>query len=150
MRAAWARVARYVRSVDPHHNPLTIHPTDCAHNMVEDVSTIDIDMLQTGHDDVFNFENTVRQVNSSLTREPRMPVLVGEATYEGILGASWDNVQRLMFWTCILSGTAGQTYGADGIWQVNIKGKPFGPSPLAGLGGACRGKRLTGYLVQGG
>ena len=34
-----------------------------------------------------------------------------------------------MFWTCMLSGAAGHTYGANGIWQVNTRGKPYGPSP---------------------
>lgn len=128
-RAGWTHVARYLRSIDPFRHPITIHPTDCAHNMVEDSSVIDIDMLQTGHSDVHSFANTVRSVTSSISRSPRMPVLVGEVTYEGIMGASWDNVQRLMFWTCMLSGAAGHSYGANGIWQVNRKGKPFGPSP---------------------
>lgn len=128
-RAAWTRVAKHVRSIDPRHNPVTIHPTDCARNMVDDASVIDIDMLQTGHNDVFSFENTIRSVVGSLAREPLMPVLVGEVTYEGILGASWENVQRLMFWASILNGTMGHTYGANGIWQVNTEKKPFGPSP---------------------
>ncbi len=128
-RAGWTNVARYVRSLDPYHHPITIHPTDCAHNMVEDTNVIDIDMLQTGHSDVHSFPNTVRSLTGSIARSPRMPVLVGEVTYEGIMGASWENVQRLMFWTSMLNGAAGHTYGANGIWQVNRRGKPFGPSP---------------------
>jgi len=152
MRAAWTRIARYVRSIDPHHNPVTIHPTDCAHNMVDDTTVIDIDMLQTGHDDVFSFVNTVRNVAVSLAREPRMPVLVGEVTYEGILGASWENVQRLMFWTSILNGAAGHTYGANGVWQVNTEEKPFGPSPHGRSWGSTpwtRAYRLSGSTQVG-
>jgi hypothetical protein len=34
-----------------------------------------------------------------------------------------------MFWSALLSGAAGHTYGANGIWQVNTEEKPFGPSP---------------------
>ena len=34
-----------------------------------------------------------------------------------------------MFWACMLSGAAGHTYGANGIWQVNTAAQPFGPSP---------------------
>ena len=34
-----------------------------------------------------------------------------------------------MFWTSILNGAAGHTYGANGIWQVNTQTKPFGASP---------------------
>ncbi|MBO3802838.1 MAG: DUF4038 domain-containing protein [Candidatus Brockarchaeota archaeon] len=128
-RAGWTGVARYLRSLDPYRRPVTIHPTDCARNMVDDPAVIDFDMLQTGHSDVHCFENTVRSLASSIASSPRMPVLVGEVTYEGIMGASWDNVQRLMFWASVLSGAAGHTYGANGIWQVNRRGRPFGPSP---------------------
>ena len=34
-----------------------------------------------------------------------------------------------MFWTCVLNGACGHTYGANGIWQVNTRAKPYGPSP---------------------
>jgi hypothetical protein len=34
-----------------------------------------------------------------------------------------------MFWSALLSGTAGHTYGANGIWQVNTREKPYGLSP---------------------
>jgi len=34
-----------------------------------------------------------------------------------------------MFWSSILNGACGHTYGANGIWQVNTKKKPYGPSP---------------------
>src|SRR5438128_4943039 len=36
---------------------------------------------------------------------------------------------RFMFWACVLSGAAGHSYGANGIWQVNRPGQPYGPSP---------------------
>ena len=86
-------------------------------------------MLQTGHGDRASISNTVNQVTGSLARTPRMPVINGEVCYEGILEASRQEVQRFMFWACILSGAAGHTYGANGIWQVNTEERPFGPSP---------------------
>jgi len=58
-----------------------------------------------------------------------MPVVEGEVCYEGILEGSREEVQRFLFWTCMLSGLAGYTYGANGIWQVNTKEVPYGPSP---------------------
>lgn len=58
-----------------------------------------------------------------------MPALVGEVCYEGIQEASREEVQRFMFWACLLSGAAGHTYGANGIWQVNTPERPYGPSP---------------------
>jgi hypothetical protein len=127
-RAGWTRVTHYLRSIDPYNHPITIHPTDVGRNMVDDPSVLDIDMLQTGHEEIC-FANTVDTVVNSITRKPRMPVLVGEVTYEGIKGESWENIQRLMFWTSILNGAAGHTYGANGIWQFNTKKKPFGPEP---------------------
>jgi Protein of unknown function (DUF4038) len=36
-----------------------------------------------------------------------------------------------MFWLCLTNGAAGHTYGANGIWQLNRKGQPHGPSPTA-------------------
>jgi len=58
-----------------------------------------------------------------------MPVLVGEVCYEGIQEASREEVQRYMFWASILTGAGGHTYGANGIWQLNTRQKPYGLSP---------------------
>ena len=128
-RHGWTEVGRYVREGDPYHRPITIHPTDNARNQLEDPSVLDVDMLQTGHSDRKSIPNTVNQVTGSLLRSPRMPVLVGEVCYEGILEASRQEIERFMFWTSILNGAGGHTYGANGIWQVNTAERPFGPSP---------------------
>jgi hypothetical protein len=125
----WTEIARYLRQADPFHRMITIHPSTTARDSLEDQSVLDFDMLQTGHGDRTSIPNTVNRVVESLTREPKMPVLVGEVCYEGILEASRQEVQRFMFWTSVLNGAAGHTYGANGIWQVNTAEKPFGPSP---------------------
>ena len=122
-------LARYVRSVDPHHHPITIHPSSSAIECVDDPSVLDFDMLQTGHNDRASVPNTIEVVNRSLAASPTMPVLIGEVCYEGIMEASRQEVQRFMFWSSLLSGTAGHTYGANGIWQVNTREKPYGLSP---------------------
>ena len=128
-KIGWTEVAQYVRSIDPLRRPITIHPSRSARETVADPSAIDIDMLQTGHDDRRSVPNTIETVNRSLAATPKMPVLVGEVCYEGIQEASREEVQRFMFWSCLLSGTGGHTYGANGIWQVNTRGKPYGLSP---------------------
>jgi hypothetical protein len=51
-RAGWTRVTHYLRSIDPYNHPVTIHPTDVGRNMVDDPSVLDIDMLQTGHEEI--------------------------------------------------------------------------------------------------
>jgi len=134
-KRGWTEIARYVRDIDPYHHPVTIHPTNNARDQVEDASVLDFDMLQTGHSGRKSIPSTVNQVTGSLLRDPRMPVLVGEVCYEGILGTSWQDVQRFMFWTSILSGAGGHTYGANGIWQVNTREHPYGPSPHGGCWG---------------
>jgi hypothetical protein len=58
-----------------------------------------------------------------------LPVLVGEVNYEGIIEGSREEVQRFCFWACMLTGAAGHTYGANGIWQVNTRAQPYGKSP---------------------
>jgi len=128
-KSGWTEIASYLRKIDPYNHPITIHPTDCAHNQVEDRSVIDIDMLQTGHGGWDSMPNTVRQVVDSLALEPKMPVIDGEVSYETIGGQCLQDVQRFAFWSCILSGAAGHTYGANGIWQVNSREKPYGASP---------------------
>lgn len=122
-------LARYVRATDPHRHPITIHPPRTARQCVDDPSVLDFDMLQTGHNDRESVPSTVQTVNQSLAATPKMPVLIGEVCYEGIMEASQQQIERFMFWSSLLSGSAGHTYGANGIWQVNQRSKPYGLSP---------------------
>ncbi len=129
LREAWTEVARYVREVDPFHRPLTAHPRQDGRLEVVDDSVLDFDMLQTGHGDRVSLPHTVAAVSRSRAAEPQMPTLVGEVCYEGIGESCRQEVQRMLFWTSMLSGAAGHTYGANGIWQVNTPEQPYGPSP---------------------
>lgn len=129
LRRGWTAVGRYLRAIDPYHHPVTIHPTDAARNQVEDDGVLDLDMLQTGHGGYDSVANTLAKVRAAVTREPRMPVVNGEVNYEGILEGSRQEMQRLLFWLNMLSGAAGFTYGANGLWQVNREEEPYGPSP---------------------
>ena len=128
-KTGWTELARYVRALDPYHNLVTIHPTDNARDQVEDPAVLDFDMLQTGHSDRQSLPGTVRAVTGARARTPAMPVIDGEVCYEGIGEACRQEVQRLMFWACLLNGAAGHTYGANGIWQLNTRAKSYGPSP---------------------
>jgi Protein of unknown function (DUF4038) len=128
-KSGWTEVARYVRTIDPFHRLVSIHPSDNSRDTVADPNVLDFDMLQTGHSDRASLPNTVRQVTGSLSRMPPMPVIDAEPCYEGILEAGREDVQRLLFWACALSGAAGHTYGANGLWQLNTEKEPFGPSP---------------------
>jgi len=153
----WTDLGRYLRAIDPYQRPVTIHPTDSARNQVTDDSVLDLDMLQTGHGGYASIANTVEKVRAAVERQPHMPVIEGEVNYEGILEGSRQEIQRIVFWTCLLQGAAGFTYGANGIWQVNTEDVPYGPSPhgaswgntpwteayrLPGSGQIALGKRL--------
>jgi len=128
-RKGWTEIARYVRSIDGYRRLVSIHPSASARDCVEDQSVLDFEMRQTGHSDRQSIPGTIRLVREGRRREPAMPVVNSEVCYEGILEASREEIQRFMFWACMLSGAAGHTYGANGIWQVNRPGQPFGPSP---------------------
>jgi hypothetical protein len=142
--AGWTELGRYVRRTDPYHRPVTIHPTQRGRDQVSDDSVLDFDMLQTGHGGHHSIPNTIAQLIHGRGRRPIMPVLVGEVSYEGILHGTGPEIQRLAFWGCMLSGAAGHSYGANGIWQVNTRDQPFGPSPHGATWGnrpwdeACR------------
>ncbi len=129
LRSRWSALVRSIRSFDPYGHPITIHPTRFGHDQVEDPSALDVDMLQTGHSGYTSLATTVDMVEAALGHAPRMPVLVGEVDYEGILESSREEMQRFLFWTCFLTGTAGHTYGANGLWQVNRRERPYGASP---------------------
>ena len=130
--AGWTEIGRYVRETDPCSHLVTIHPTKVGRDQVEDDTILDFDMLQTGHGGYGSVANAVSSVSAERARSPAMPVVVGEVNYEGIIHTTQAEVQRLTFWAAVLSGAAGHTYGANGIWQVNTRGAPYGPSPHGG------------------
>ena len=129
---AWTRVGHYVRQIDPFHRLVTAHPTAAARDQVADEAILDFDMLQTGHSDWSSVANTVTLAAREYAREPHMPVINGEVVYEGHMQANWQNLQRMVFWGSVLNGSAGHTYGAGGIWQINTRQQPYGASPHGG------------------
>jgi len=128
-RRGWTEVMSYVREIDGFGNLVTIHPTRYGRDMVDDPELLDFEMLQTGHGDLDSIPATAETVIKSTEREPLMPVVNAEVNYEGIMGRCWQNVQRLSFYVSVFNGTAGHTYGANGIWQASTKEHPYGPSP---------------------
>ncbi|MBP7143448.1 MAG: DUF4038 domain-containing protein, partial [Opitutaceae bacterium] len=140
----WTKVARAVREMDPFHRILTLHPTGIgrlsARNATDDVSLLDFDMLQTPHGQRGAVAPTVNTVRQSYADTPILPVINGEPAYEMLSDTLPTEWSRQMFWLCMMNGAAGHTYGANGIWQVNRKGKPHGPSPNQPAGS-------TGYGV---
>jgi hypothetical protein len=125
----WSELIRYIRSLDGHHRLVTIHPTQYGREQLSEPELIDFEMLQTGHGGYRSLGPTVDMLTHSLASQPPMPVLVSEVNYEGIGESSREEIQRFHFWSCLLSGAMGHTYGANGLWQLNGDDLPYGPSP---------------------
>ena len=125
-KRGWTEIARYVRDCDPWHNPMTVHPTNetDSFDQLEDDACIDVNILQ-----VWSHKDIVEQTVRGRRRTPATPVLTSEFAFEGICAKFRHDDQREAFWSAMLSGAAGHTYGANGIWQVNNPGEPYGPSP---------------------
>lgn len=127
-RRDWNEMTKYVRDTDPFRRLVTIHPTRNGHEQIEDERLLDLDMLQTGHDSFHSIVPTMLQVKAACARK-KLPVIDAEVCYEGICHSSYDDVQRYLFWMNIMLGACGQTYGANGIWQLNTADTPYGVSP---------------------
>jgi uncharacterized protein DUF4038 len=128
-----AELARHVRALEPFGRMITIHavPGIPPWKVIEDDELIDFWMLQTEHWGADRLERAVEAVQEALSRHPRKPVINGEGAYEGLCGANWQETQRFLFWSHLLSGAAGHTYGGHGLWAFNTPDYPatFGGEP---------------------
>jgi len=131
LKTGWTEVGRYVRSIDPFHNPITIHAPHYSGSraQVVDESVLDYDMPQPGHGTNEHAPHTAKLISELINTEPHMPVVNGEVLYEANFDSAYGGIQRYAFWTTMLMGGAGHTYGANGLFQLNRPGDPFGPSP---------------------
>ena len=136
MVKGWTKLIRYVQETDPFDRPVTIHPTAInrytSRNATDDETLLDFDMLQCSHAQNEAVGIMIQAVRETYAATPRMPVLNGEPCYEMLgdtITAPWP---RRAFWSCVLNGATGHTYGGNGIWQCNQPGIPHGASPHGG------------------
>lgn len=131
VRALHTSLARGIREIDPHQRPITSHPIYMrgARDEVDDETVLDFDMIQVGGAGWLQFHDSVAAIRQAVARRPSMPCFAAEVIYEGLGATNPPELQRLMFWSCILSGAKAHTYGANGIWQANAPGQPHGASP---------------------
>jgi len=130
----WEEASRLVREIDPFARVRTVHPTPApptwsyaSGETFTSRDSFELDMLQTGHTGRNCIEPTMEHLTAALAHGDK-PVLNGECSYEGILGSSWEDVQRFLFWSHMLSGTAGHTYGTMPISTFNSKVDPWVPN----------------------
>ncbi len=130
-KEGWTEISRYIHHVDPFGHLLTLHPSwqTPTRASVSDPSVVDFELLQTGHGMHEVIGPTGAQIRAARETPPAVPVIDGEPSYENLNGQIPAEVCRTLFWVCMTSGAAGHTYGANGIWQVNRREQPYGPSP---------------------
>jgi hypothetical protein len=144
----WTEVAKYVQQIDAYHRPSTIHPARSARDSVTDPTVINFDMLQTGHGDWDAARGAIPQIKKAYARMPIMPAMIGECCYEGHMQNAFQAVQRYLFWGSMLSGAAGHTYGAAGIWHMGVDGDP-GITPIYDWTTWREGMNATGSTQVG-
>lgn len=122
----WTETSLYIRTLDPYKHPITVHPLHSVDSVVDSVGAecIDFDFLQTGHGFTAEDLKAINRVKTSYNTEPVMPVLIGEHSYEEHMKTGPPYTQRYVFWGSVLTGAAGLTYGAAGIWHAGVEGFP--------------------------
>ncbi len=131
-RSQWSEVARFIQEHDPYGRLLTTHPGPGIHdgkNPIYEMQYLDMVMIQSGHKGFATIPVSNAFIKEYQQKFPEKPVIHGEVCFEGMAGSSWQDAQRLLFWSNVLQGTPGYSYGAEGIWQFNVEGNPFGQSP---------------------
>lgn len=131
-RTQWSEVARHIQQNDPFNRLLTVHPGPGIHDgqpPIYDMEALDMIMLQSGHKGFQTIPESYRFIKKYQQEYPKQPVIHGEVCFEGMFGSSLHDVQRFLFWSNVLLGTPGYSYGAEGIWQFNTESELFGASP---------------------
>ncbi len=134
--AEWEKVIAYARKINAFERPISAHPTGIGRlsmrDLLKDPALLDFDMLQTPHGQMEVIGPTVRAVRFSYAARPVMPTVNAEPSYEKLWDKTPAEVVRRVFWVCWANGVKGYTYGANGIWQLNRRDKPYGNSPWGG------------------
>lgn len=131
LQEVWPDVARLVRETDPWHRPLTLHPRKHSWDDTADPGTLDFQMTQAGHLPHAP-KISLEELAIGRARFPNQVIINGEPPYEAHAGANLADVQRYSFWSSMLAGASGYTYGAAGIYQANDRERPTGDRPDGG------------------
>jgi len=137
-RQQWSEVAQFIQENDPYNRLLTTHPGPGIHdgkNPINEMQWLDMVMLQSGHKGFETISSSNKFIKEYFNRFPDKPIIHGEVCFEGMFGSSWQDVQRLLFWSNVLQGTPGYSYGVEGIWQFNSEDQLFGESPTGATWG---------------
>ena len=125
-------MARAVHAADPWQRPITLHCRRNSWDDTTDPTTLDFYMTQAGHFPECAQDRASRNWRSGRDRFPDKIIINAEPPYEGHGGTNLADVQRYSFWSSMLSGATGFTYGAAGVFQANDRDRPTGDRPDGG------------------
>ncbi len=132
LKAAWSRVASIVRDIDPYHRPLTTHPRRATWDDIDQPEQLDFHTVQTGH--MPNaLQAGIDTMTIASTKVPGKLVINAEPPYENHGGTNGPDIQRHAFWSAMLGGYKGYTYGAAGVFQANDADRPTPNRPDGGV-----------------
>jgi hypothetical protein len=124
-RQGWNEISEYIRLTDPFSRLSTLHPSPFNESYATresiDTSLFDFDMINIGHRGQNDLNIAMEKLQKTLNSKPLKPVIQSEVNYEGHSGTSWSEIQRFLFWTHLLSGASGYSYGATGIWDMKLE-----------------------------
>jgi hypothetical protein len=122
----WTEVGRYLRATDPTHHPVTVHEVSPDDLPLQDESVTDFHLFQPAHFGWPCIAVEIAQLNTHYARTAvTKPLVVGEIGYERLGEQHLEDFQRVAFWSGMLNGAAGFTYGANGTWESYTADKPF-------------------------
>lgn len=138
----WKRIGRAVFGDKP-HAPVSLHPRGMQWNLDEFRDELWLDILgyQSGHGDS---EETLAWLvtgppATTWPLEPHRPIINLEPPYENHLAYhsrqphSAHNVRRGLYWSLLVSPTAGVTYGGHGVWGWDDGTQPPVAHPTTGI-----------------
>jgi hypothetical protein len=131
--AIWEDASRLVGERDPFGRIRTVHPTPAPPNnsyssgeAFRSRDSFELELMQTGHMGRKCVPATMEHLRLALGHGDK-PVVNGECSYEGIFDSCWHDLQRFLFWSHLLSGAAGHTYGTMAISSFNSREDPLVP-----------------------
>ena len=113
----WYEAAEYLDATDPFDRLLTNHSSHLRHAF-DDSAVFDFDMDATGHRGWETAGSAIDKAIKTIAASPTKPYVSGESCYEQHMQGNFADLQRQQFWGLMLSGAAGHTYGAAGVWHM--------------------------------
>ena len=116
----WYQAAEYLDAIDPFDRLLTNHSSHLR-GAFDDSAVFDFDMMPQGNRQWETASSAIAKAIKTLSTSPAKPYVSGESCYEQHMQGNFADLQRQQFWGLMLSGAAGHTYGAAGIWHMGTR-----------------------------